>query len=194
MHSTLSLRSYSMLPLKWFQCSSDWWWPSLILKIVKHCFVYTSLLQEIGGVMPLALCWQVVSQVPQRFRAMQASCDGYFAHQSICSVTSLHSGMARAVHPQEFSKVDVSYWCNPVWASHSTFCSKLNESARMMAHEVWLSPLEAIQHGWLLPPPLSSWRFWPYWLHCLHGWWLHLAWRWNPTLTGLWWLSHQCRL
>ena len=59
--------------------------------------------------MPLALCWQVVSQVPQRFGAMQASCDGYFDHQSICLVTSLHSGMSRAVLPQEFSKVDVNY-------------------------------------------------------------------------------------
>ena len=24
-------------------------------------------------------------------------------------------------------------------------------------------------HGWLLPPPLSSWRLRPYRLHCLHG-------------------------
>ena len=25
-------------------------------------------------------------------------------------------------------------------------------------------------HGWLLPPPLSSWRLRPYRLHCLRGW------------------------
>ena len=28
----------------------------------------------------------------------------------------------------------------------------------------------------------------------LHGWWSHLAWQWSPTMTGLWWLSHQCTL
>ena len=27
-----------------------------------------------------------------------------------------------------------------------------------------------------------------------NGWWLHLAWQWSPTMTGLWWLSHQCTL
>ena len=49
-------------------------------------------------------------------------------------------------------------------------------------------------HGWLLPPPLSSWRLRQYRLHCLYGWWSHLAWQWSPTLTGLWWLSHRCTL
>ena len=27
-----------------------------------------------------------------------------------------------------------------------------------------------------------------------HGWWSQLAWQWNPTLTGLCWLSYQCTL
>ena len=27
-----------------------------------------------------------------------------------------------------------------------------------------------------------------------YGWWSHLVWQWNPTLNGLWWLSHQCTL
>ena len=49
-------------------------------------------------------------------------------------------------------------------------------------------------HEWLLPPPLSSWRLRLYRLHCLHGWWSHLACQWSPTQTGLWWLSHQCTL
>ena len=59
----------------------------------------------------LALCPQVVTQAPQHFRSSetQASCDGCFARQSICSVVSLHSGMSRAVHPQEFSKVNVDH-------------------------------------------------------------------------------------
>ena len=63
-----------------------------------------------------------------------------------------------------------------------------------MASVVWLSPLEAIQHVWLFLPPLSSWRLRPYRLHRHYGRWSHLAWQWSPTLTGLWWLSHQCTL
>ena len=47
----------------------------------------------------------------------------------------------------QFLKVDVDHRCMPAWASHSTFCSKLIESAKMMACVVQLSPLEAIQHG-----------------------------------------------
>ena len=37
-----------------------------------------------------------------------------------CGSFPLHSGMSRAVHPQEFSKVGVKHWHMPVWASHST--------------------------------------------------------------------------
>ena len=67
------------------------------------------LLQAINGVMSLALCPQVVSQASQHFRSSekQATCLGCFARQSIWSVVFLHSGMSRAVHQQEFSKVDV---------------------------------------------------------------------------------------
>ena len=51
------------------------------------------------GVVFMALCPQVVSQSPQHFRAseIQATFDGFFARQSVCSVISLHSGMSRAV-------------------------------------------------------------------------------------------------
>ena len=31
-------------------------------------------------------------------------------------------------------------------------------------------------------------------VQCLHGWCSQLAWQWSPTLTGLWWLSHQFTL
>ena len=49
---------------------------------------HASLLQVIDGVMSLALCPQVVSQAPQHFRSSetQATCEGCFARQSICSV------------------------------------------------------------------------------------------------------------
>ena len=54
----------------------------------------------IDGVMSLALCPQVVSQAPQHFRPFetQATYDGCFARQSICSVSSLQSGTARLGH------------------------------------------------------------------------------------------------
>ena len=49
---------------------------------------HTSLFQVISGVMSLALCLQLGSQAPQHFRSseMQATYDGCFSHQSVCSV------------------------------------------------------------------------------------------------------------
>ena len=59
-----------------------------------------NVLHAIDGLISLPLCPQVVSQAPQHFRSSttQATCEGCFARQSICSVISLHSGMSRAVH------------------------------------------------------------------------------------------------
>ena len=98
---------------------------------------HASLLQTINGVMPLPLCPQVVSQASEHFRSSekQATCDCCFTRQSICSVISLHSGMSRALHQQEFSKVDVDYRHIPSGLPIPllTFCSKLIESVRMMA-------------------------------------------------------------
>jgi len=79
-----------------------------------------------------------------------------------------------------------------------TFCCKSIDSVMMIWHvlsdcQCHLMRQSSRGHGWLLPPPLSRWKLRPYRLHCLHGWWLHLAWRWSLTLTG-WWLSHQCAL
>ena len=73
--------------------------------------------------MSLALLSQVLPQASQHFKSSEteATCCGRFARQSVCSVISLHSGMSRAVHPQEFSKVDVEYQKMPIWASHYTF-------------------------------------------------------------------------
>ena len=72
---------------------------------------HASLLPAIDGVMPLSLCLQVVSQAPQHSRSSvtQTIWDGCMAHQSICLVISLHSGMSRAAHPQRFSKVDAKH-------------------------------------------------------------------------------------
>ena len=46
---------------------------------------------------------------------------------------------------RNFRKVGVDHCHNPVWASHSTFGSKLIESVRTIARVVRLSPLQAIQ-------------------------------------------------
>ena len=72
---------------------------------------HASLSQAIDGVISLALFPQVVSQAPQHFKSSekQATGEGCFARQSICSIISLHSGMSSLVHPQEFSKVDADH-------------------------------------------------------------------------------------
>ena len=72
---------------------------------------HASLRLAIDSVMSLALSPQVVSQAPQHITSSekQATCEGCFAYQCICSVISFHSGMSRAVHPKEFSKVDVDH-------------------------------------------------------------------------------------
>ena len=84
---------------------------------------HASLFQAIDSVMSSALYPQVVSQAPQHFRSSerQANCEGCFARQSICSVISFHSGMSRAVHPQNFGRWMSSInWHIPVWSSYST--------------------------------------------------------------------------
>ena len=110
---------------------------------------YASLLQAIEDVMLYFVCPQAVSQAPQHFRSSekQATCEGCFARQSVCSVVYLHSGMSRAVHPQEILKVDVDHRHiqSGLPIRLLTFCSKLVGSVRMMARVVPLSPLGAIQ-------------------------------------------------
>ena len=158
-----------------------------------------SLLQSISGVMSLALCPQVVSQAPQHFRASKTS----NLWRLLCLPVYLLSHFPSLRHVQGSTPTGVfEGGCRP-WTHSSlglpfqcpcfTLCSKLIEFVRMMAYVVWLSPLEAvsIERGWLLPLPLSSWRLRLYRLHCLQEWWSQLVWRWSPTVTGLWWLSHQ---
>jgi len=74
------------------------------------------LLQAVDGVMSLALCLQAVSQAPQHFISSntQCICEGCSANQSICSVSFFHCNTSKAVHRQEFSKMDVDHWHMPV--------------------------------------------------------------------------------
>ena len=83
-------------------------------------------------VMSLALCPQVVSQSPQYFRSSenQATCEGCFAHQSICLVVPFHYGMSRTVHLQEFLKVDVDHRHIPLWACEEVSSAVLSCSGR----------------------------------------------------------------
>ena len=105
------------LPLKQIQCRSDSWCPPpppfffSFTKNTSGYFLYSSPLQVISGMLSLALCLQVMSQVPQHLRSckMQAICDGYFAHQSVCLVVSLDLGMCRTVHLHEFSIVSIEH-------------------------------------------------------------------------------------
>ena len=80
---------------------------------------HASLLQAIDGAMSLALCPQVVAQAPQLSRSSekQTTCECCYGRQFIHSVVSLHSGVPRAMHPQEFSQVGVDHCHIPVWES-----------------------------------------------------------------------------
>ena len=137
------------LPLKHVQCWSDDGPLSTFQgRSSVTSFLHASLLQAIDGVVLLALCQHAVSHAFQHFRSSetQATCDSCFARQCICSVLSLHSGMSRAVHPQEFSKVSM-HWhiCQsglpiPLFTFFFSFLfSKLHEYVRMMACMVWLA-------------------------------------------------------
>ena len=195
-----------MLRLKQFQCWSDCQWLCLVLgRWTTAAFLYASLLQAFDGVMSLVLCPQSLSPTPQhgfRSSGTQATCDHCLPRQStsICSVISLKSSMSRTVDPQESLNWNVEHCHMPVWTSHSTFY--LLSVAGSLSLWEWLhvcsgcrsSRQSSGEHVWLLPFPLSSWTLSPYRRHCLHGWWSHFALQWSPTLIGLWWPNHPCRL
>ena len=96
----------------------------------------------------LAFCPQVVSQAaPQHFRPSekQATCEGCFARQFLCSVISLHSDMSRAAstptgvfqggcRPSTHSSLGLLF--------HLSLFHKFIESVRKMACVVGLSPVE----------------------------------------------------
>ena len=130
MRSTLSLRSFPNVAVETgssVRLIDDGSLSSLQGRSSSASFLNAPFLRATGGVTSLALCPQSVSQTSQRFRSSekQATCEGCFACQSVCSVISHHSGVFRAVYPQEVWKVDVDHQHIPLWTSHSTFCCKL---------------------------------------------------------------------
>jgi len=76
----------------------------------------------------------IEAQVPQDLsRHKQLVMAACFVRQFICSVISLHSVTARAVRPQQFSKVDVNHWHARLSLSFhfSLLVSKFIESLRV---------------------------------------------------------------
>ena len=96
--------------------------------------------------------------------------NGCFACQTICVVFSLHSGMSKAVHPQEpfFKlKMDFDHWHFPAWASHSVLSLVLVsgtgrfimcKSGRRKGKGVWTLCCRVVPDGpdlhWRGPPSL----------------------------------------
>ena len=154
MRSTPSLRSF---PNVVFETVPMFVWLMMTLSRpfkedrVEEASFHVALLQAIGDVMSLALCPQVMSQAPQHFRSSekQASCEGCFARQSICSVISfhsLHSGMSRAVHLQKFSRwmptIDTfrsgppesfngCHWVETLWVSSACNCCSFKKARQL---------------------------------------------------------------
>ena len=146
----------------------------LILSVLCVCLWLTVCLDS--GVVKGALCvwlwllafevvpmlvWLTVITMAQSHPFSLATCEDCFTHQLI---TSLLSGMSRAVHPQESSKADVEHCHMPVWASHSTFhpfvAGSFTDCVRRMACVVWLVTSQgcpARERAWLLPFPSPSW-------------------------------------
>ena len=99
------------LPFKRFQCLSDnGLLSSFQGRSSSASSFHASLLQAIDGVMSLVLCPQGVSQTSQHFR--------FSEKQATCEAC-----MSRAVHPQEFFKVDAEVWSR----SSSVFQHPVNE-------------------------------------------------------------------
>ena len=151
------------LPLKQFHCLSDWQLPSLILsRKIMQCFLFPRLsLWGVNGVMPLALCPWVVSQASQHFRSSEKqttwggfalparlsprsfpftpACPGQDTHRSFqrwpLTIDTFQCGLP--IPP--FVASSLNLWGYHVWSK----CHLLKQSNG--------------GHGWLLPPPLSSW-------------------------------------
>ena len=186
--STSSLRSFPNVPFEMvpmFVWLTEENWDSSQERLCSTSSFHASLCQAINSVMSLALC--LVSQAPQHFRSSekQVTCEGCFAHQCTCSVISLHCGMFMAVHPQvdpplthfslgfpfHFSvgsSLNLWGWWH-VWFD----CHLLRQSSMVDCFHYYCQV-----GGW----------------NCLPGWLSHHAWQWSPTLTGLWWQSHQYTL
>ena len=116
-----------MLPLKQFQSSSDWEWPSLVLsrKIVER-FFFPRLSPrgdrwcDVLGFVPAgSVSSSSTRPIFWQARRMWTS----FSSQSVCWIIFLHSGISKAVHAAtgafEGGCQTLTYIA--VWASHPAF-------------------------------------------------------------------------
>ena len=101
-HSIQSLRSFSSTAFETqFQRSSDWWRPFLSFQGRLALPLSMPLLQAIGGAMSLALCPQVLSQVPQHFSSSQTQAMWQLFHLPIwikMGVSEYHPHDVESVH------------------------------------------------------------------------------------------------
>ena len=149
MRSTLSLGSFPSVPLKRFQCSSDWRWPSLVYRFLfprlsppcaRCCdflgfmpagsvssFSTLHIFRETSHLWGL-LCPPVLATLSARLFPFTPTCPGRYTYRCfrrwISTIDTFQAGL-------------------PI--SLFTFCSKFTESVRMIAWVGWLSALEAIQ-------------------------------------------------
>ena len=145
--------------------------------------------------MPLALCPQIMFQAQQHFRSceIQAICDRGFARLSFRSSPACPGQLPTSIGVLEAGHRTLTHASLDILFHFSLFVVvSLNPWEWW---HVWSDYYQFRQSsGCQLPSPLSAERLTPCRLHYLHGWWLHRAWQWNPTLTDLLWLSRQCTL
>ena len=148
MRSTQALRSYTKVA---FEINPIFVWLTMALSrpFNEVGRALPLLTQEIDGVVSLALYPHLVSQASQHLRSFekQATCEGCFASQSICSVIFPFTPAC----PGQYTHKHFRRWMSTIDTFQSGFpippftSSKLIESVRSMACVVWLSPHEAIQ-------------------------------------------------
>ena len=171
------MRSEMPISQKRFQCSSGWRWPSLVLsrKIVSR-FLFQSLSPpcdqwcDVLGFVPAGSVSSFSTDLPKskhlrglifppvyllgRFPTLwhvQGSTPTW-VFEGGCRPFK-HFSLGFPFHSSLFVARSLNLWG---WLHMWSDCHLLRQSCG--------------GHGWLLPPPLSSWRLRPYWLHCLHGW------------------------
>ena len=193
MCSIQSLKKSLMLPLKWFQCLTN--------NDPLSSFQGRSSRASSWHTSPPGDQWRdVLGFVPTGSVSCSSTLKNFWGASYLWRLLSSQPipwprhGQGRT--STEFSKVDVKQWDTPVWDIPLSGASSMNLWGWW--HEwsdCYLLRQSSGGNEWQLPPPLSGW-----WLRLCrlpyhyYGWWLHLAWQWSPTLSGLWWLSHQCTL
>ena len=180
-----------MLPLNQFQCSS----PIIVsLKTVSVKHILSTPLSSRGLVVwSLALCLQVVPQARQHFRHSEMQ----FLRRLLCLPVYPPGHFSWLQNVQNSTSAGIfKGGCQTVTHANLGFQFHFLWNAHWICEEEDVRPLDAIHQRACMTASasFSSWRLRFHQLHCFHREWLHLAWQWSPTLTGLGWLCLQCKL